>query len=208
MLKEHGQKTVDGRWRSTAAEKNAGVIWDTLKPYLPEAGLVTEIASGTGQHIAQFAALSPRLQWQPTEPDPDLRISIKKNIQLSGLQNIAQPISVNVLSDSDVLPDAKLIVNINMLHVSQPSAMSGLFRCVYRSLEKEGYFFLYGPFIHGGVFNSDGNKSFHSALVEINPGWGLREINAVITEAIRQHFELVAKIDMPANNTSLIFRKV
>jgi len=207
MLKEHGQRTTDGRWRSRAAERNAEVIWQTLVPFLPDTGLVSEIASGTGQHIVQFASLSPQLQWQPTEPDLDLRLSIEKEIQLSGLLNISQPLSVNVLSDSDILPNTQLILNINMLHVSETAAMTGLFRCVSRSLEKGAYFFLYGPFIHDGVFNSQGNRAFHSTLMANNAEWGLREIGEVIAESTRHQLRLFKKVDMPANNTSLIFRK-
>lgn len=207
MLKESGQKTSDGRWRSRAAERNGEVIWESVTPYLPDEGLVAEIASGTGQHITQFAQLSPQLQWQPTEPDSDLRASIEKEIRLSGLPNIYQPLSVNVLSNVDVLPAVKLILNINMLHVSPPLAMSGLFRCVSRSLEKGGYFFLYGPFIHEGVFNSDGNRAFHLTLMENNKDWGLREINEVIAEAGKHKLRLLRKVDMPANNSSLIFQQ-
>jgi hypothetical protein len=207
VLKESGEKISDGRWRSRAAERNGQVIWETVQPYLPENGLVAEIASGTGQHIAQFAQLSPQLQWQPTEPDSDLRRSIEKEILLSGLSNISQPLSVNVLSNLDVLPETKLILNINMLHVSPPLAMPGLFRCVSQSLETGGHFFLYGPFIHEGVFNSEGNKAFHLSLMKSNEDWGLREIIEVIAEAAKHSLRLLSKVDMPANNSSLIFQQ-
>ena len=49
-----------------AAERNKGPILEALAPRLPASGLVLEIASGTGQHVAHFAAATPALTWQPT----------------------------------------------------------------------------------------------------------------------------------------------
>jgi tRNA G46 methylase TrmB len=60
-----------------AAERNKGPILTVLKRVLPARGLVLEIASGTGQHIVHFAEAMPHLTWQPSDPDPELRSSIR-----------------------------------------------------------------------------------------------------------------------------------
>ncbi|MFT6438056.1 MAG: hypothetical protein ACJAVI_006142, partial [Candidatus Azotimanducaceae bacterium] len=49
---------------------------------------------------------------------------------------------------------------------------------------------------------------FHQTLGETNPEWGLREIDNVIYLAESNGLKLEQKVDMPANNTSLIFVKV
>ena len=47
---------------SAAAERNKQPILDELQRLLPAQGKVLEIASGTGQHVAHFAAGLPELQ--------------------------------------------------------------------------------------------------------------------------------------------------
>ena len=54
-----------------------GPILTVLKRILPSSGLVPETVSGTGQHVVHFAQGTPDLMWQPTDPDPELRASIR-----------------------------------------------------------------------------------------------------------------------------------
>jgi len=207
MLKERGSKTEDGRWVSSAADRNKQVILALLSTVLPDHGLIAEIASGPGQHIIYFAENCPNLNWQPTEPDDDLRNSIVRNIDLSPSKNILPPVKLNVLDEHWQLPKVDLIFNANMIHVSPPAATSALMMGVSRHLKSGNRYFQYGPFIHQGEFNSEGNQDFHQTLGEINPDWGLREIDDVIALAKNNGLILSEKVDMPANNTSLIFVK-
>ena len=55
MLKLDGQKLDDGRWFTGSVERNKDPILNLLKRVLPHTGLILEIGSGTGQHVAYFA---------------------------------------------------------------------------------------------------------------------------------------------------------
>jgi tRNA G46 methylase TrmB len=50
---------ADARQYAPAAERNAVPILDVLGRYLPPAGTILEIGSGTGQHAIAFAAAHP-----------------------------------------------------------------------------------------------------------------------------------------------------
>ena len=73
MLKAVGQRLDDGRWFTASAERNKGPILTLLERTLPRTGLVLEIGSGTGQHVAHFAKALPELTWQPSDLDAAFR---------------------------------------------------------------------------------------------------------------------------------------
>ena len=66
----------DTRITAPSAARNREPILHALRRQLPASGTVLEVASGTGEHVAYFAAALPGLQWQPTDPDADRRASI------------------------------------------------------------------------------------------------------------------------------------
>ena len=67
---------------SPAADRNKQPILDALTRILGERGIALEIASGTGQHAAWFAAAMPQWIWQPTDADarmiPRLQAALQK----------------------------------------------------------------------------------------------------------------------------------
>ena len=64
------------RRSAPAALRNREPIADVLAEWLPENGLVLEIASGTGEHATFFAERFPVLAWQPSDIHADALSSI------------------------------------------------------------------------------------------------------------------------------------
>jgi SAM-dependent methyltransferase len=84
--------TCTRRFHQHPQENNKGPILELLTRHLaplPLGSTVLEVASGTGQHIAHFAAGLPHLQWQPSDVTPDLFPSIAAHT--AGAVNVLEP---------------------------------------------------------------------------------------------------------------------
>ncbi len=190
-----------------AADRNKDPILLVLRPLLPMSGLVLEIASGTGQHVAHFASALPNLIWQPSDPDPDMRASIQEWISQTGSTNIRPPLAIDVQEDPWPVDAADALVCINMVHISPWPATLGLMRGAARILSRSGLMFLYGPYKRLGQHTAPTNEAFDAQLKAWNTEWGVRDLEAV-EEAARLHgFDLDKVINMPANNLTLILRR-
>src|SRR6187397_1875343 len=79
----------DARHYAPAAARNRDPILAVLQDYLPQRGLVQEIASGSGEHVVHFAhASDPGRVFQPSDADPAARGSIDAWIAALGLTNV------------------------------------------------------------------------------------------------------------------------
>lgn len=194
-----------------ATDRNRDPILQVLQTVLPAAGCILEIASGTGQHAAYFASqLSPRL-WQPSDPNPFARDSIRAWSQEVGLENLLPPLDI----DAAAVPwsieardlDITAIVNINMIHISPWSCCQGLMAAAGRILPIGGILYLYGPYRRNGQHTSPSNAAFDQQLQARNQQWGIRDLEAVVAEAKQNQLTLQQVIPMPANNLSVVFQQ-
>ena len=80
----------DARRFAPATARNRAPILAVLERVLPARGLVLEIASGTGEHAAAFAAALPALEFQPSDADPDALASIEAWRRHSGAEEPAR----------------------------------------------------------------------------------------------------------------------
>src|SRR5690349_20676778 len=207
MLKQHGNKAADGKWSIPAAERNKAPILGVLKRVLPGRGLVLEIASGTGQHVMHFAKALPDLTWQPSDPDAELRESIRLRVQEERRANVKSPIDLDVIKLPWPLQTADAILAINMIHVAPWSATLALFEGAKALLSAQGVLFLYGPYRRYGRHTSESNARFDLDLRAQSPEWGLRDLEAVSDVAARGGFVLAETVAMAANNFSLVFER-
>lgn len=194
---------------SPSTARNREPILEVLAPRLPARGLVLEIAAGAGEHAVHNAAALPHLQWQPTDPDPEALISIAAWRDHAALPNLLPPLRLDA-SDPDSWPvaQADAVVNINMIHISPWAAAEGLMAGAGRLLPSGGLLYLYGPYLEADVETAPSNLAFDQSLKDRNPAWGLRRLDDVTALAARHGLTLAERIAMPANNLSVIFRKV
>jgi SAM-dependent methyltransferase len=204
MLKAVGQKLDDGRWFTASAERNKGPILTLLGRILPRTGLVLEIGSGTGQHVAHFAKALPELTWQPSEPDAAFRESIRSWVKLENLGNARAPVDLDVCSFPWPVSHADAVLCLNMIHVAPWAATEALLTGAKGVLIPGGVLFLYGPYRRFGRHTAPSNEAFDVQLRASDPAWGLRDLEAVIELAGTSGFELAEVADMPANNFSVV----
>ncbi len=204
----------DNRQYAPATDRNRDPILTVLQQVLPPQGTILEIASGTGQHAIHFApALAPRL-WQPSEPTPQGRASIRAWAAAEPAATLRDPIDLDVCAPrwsvelTPPNPAISAIVAINLIHIAPWAACLGLLAGANRILPIGGILYLYGPYKRKSVPLAPGNEAFDASLRSQNPAWGLRDLETVIEAATIENLTLKTVIEMPANNLSVVFEKV
>jgi SAM-dependent methyltransferase len=190
-----------------ATERNRDPIAAVLREVLPPSGLVLEVASGTGEHAAYFARLFPALDWQPSDPDPNALTSIESWAADAGAPNLLPPVELDAAGTWPI-ERADAVVCINMVHISPWAATLGLMAGAARLLPPGGPLILYGPYRRSEVETAESNEAFDRSLKARNPGWGLRDLSQVGAAAEAEGLALQSVIEMPANNLTVLFRRV
>jgi cyclopropane fatty-acyl-phospholipid synthase-like methyltransferase len=200
------QAEDDKRLFAPAAARNRGPILDVLREELPAEGLVLEIASGTGEHAAHFAAHLPGLVFQPTERDERARESAAAWAAASGLGNLRTPLALDVTQTPWPITRADAIVCINMVHISPWESTESLFATAALTLPAGAPLLLYGPYKRGGAHTAPSNEEFDASLRAADPAWGVRDLEIVVACARKNGFSEPRIVEMPANNLTLVFR--
>ena len=190
-----------------ATQRNRIAITDILRGILPDDGTVLEIASGTGEHIIHFAQEFPALNWQPSDMDTNALTSITAWCDDAGATTICPPIQLNAAASDWPIEKADAVLCINMLHISPWDAAIGLMSGASAILPPGGLLYLYGPYLEVDKKTAQSNISFNQSLKARNSEWGIRSLEDVIDLANGFALRLQQRIEMPANNLSLVFRK-
>jgi hypothetical protein len=195
------------RRHAPATARNRQPILDVLRQHLPEAGLVLEVASGSGEHVMHFAQALPRLIFQPSDPDSDARASIDDWARESGLPNVRAAVALDAQQPTWPVEQADAVLCCNMIHIAPWPAATGLIAGAGRLLSRDGLLYLYGPYRRGGRHTAPSNEAFDGDLRRRNPAWGVRDLEAVAACADENGFGAPQIVEMPANNLSLVFRR-
>jgi len=192
---------------SPAAERNKQPIADVLARVLPPAGLVLEIASGTGQHSEHFARTFPSLTWQPSELDAEALATLTERVRRAALPNLRTPLELDAHEPPLLRGTVAAVICINMIHIAPWSACAALLLHAERWLAPGAPLVLYGPFKRGGKHTAASNAAFDAQLRTRDPEWGVRDLDDVVALARRHSLELVEVVAMPANNFSVVLKR-
>jgi SAM-dependent methyltransferase len=192
---------------SPAAERNRAPILAVLQRLLPREAMVLEVAAGTGQHAAHFAAAEPRWLWQPTDAHEAALAGIAAHV--AGLANVRPPLRLDVLAGHPwpgAAASFDAVYCANMLHIAPWATCAALMRGAAGRLKPGGRLLIYGPFLVDGEPPAPSNLAFDADLRGRDPAWGLRRLAAVQAEAAAAGLAFDQRIDMPANNLVLAFQ--
>jgi hypothetical protein len=194
---------------SAPAERNKQPIFEVLRQVLAPQGNALEMASGTGQHVAWFAARSPRWTWQPTDAEPSALGPIAARVVQERLSNVLAPLLLDVTAPLWFSEDRQFdaIYCSNMLHISPWATCAALMRGSARHLAPSGVLITYGPYLEHEVPTSRGNLAFDQSLRARDPAWGIRRREDVEQEAQRAGLCLSQRHEMPANNLLLVWSR-
>jgi hypothetical protein len=145
--------------------------------------------------------------WQPTDRDAGALESIAAWRDTAGLANLLPPLRLDAASADWPVVRADAVVAINMIHIAPWAATEGLIAGAAHVLGDDGLLFLYGPFREGGVHTAVSNAAFDADLRARDPSWGVRDLGEIAVLAGRHGLKTLERIEMPANNLSVVFRR-
>lgn len=194
------------RLSSPSAERNKGVIADVLEAHLVEGARVLEIGSGTGQHGFELTRRRSDVRWQPSDPDAKSRRS-QNAWALEADDRILPSLALDLLEDDWArgLGPFDALVCMNVIHISPWTVCQQIALRARELITPSGLLFLYGPFKEAEQ-TAPSNLDFDRSLQSRNPSWGVRELDRVIAEMQSGGLNQDRRIQMPANNLSLLFK--
>ncbi len=180
------------------ALRNREALAAALDEVLPETGTVLELGSGTGEHAVFLAARFPALTFEPSDPDPEARASIRAWAAEARLPNLRPPLDLDLLAAAWTRRRADALLCVNVLHATSPACAAALVRGAAQVLPPGGPLVVYGPFTHRGVPLTGRLARFDGELRAADPALGVREVEALVEAARRAGLTLDAELEMPA----------
>lgn len=202
---------TDLRQHAPATARNRDAILAVLRRVAPATGTVLEVASGSGEHAAHFAAALPGLMFQPSDPDGVRRASI--DAWCAGIANVRPALALDAAGDAWPAGPFDVVLCCNMIHIAPWAAAEGLLAGAAKVLGQGqvlgqgGALLLYGPFRRGGAHIAPSNAAFDADLRARDPAWGVRDLEDVDALARRAGLGGPEVVGMPANNLCVIWRR-
>ena len=170
-------------------------------------GVMLEIASGTGEHIVHFARNLPGLVFQPSDLEPDASLSIAAWVKATGVTNVRAPIALEASHSVWPIASAEGIVCINMTHTSPWKATLGLLKAAAAILRPRRRSISMGPINGTGSQRPRATKrSTETFAIAIRTGSARSRSGR--RDGALAGFSGPVITEMPANNLSVVFRRL
>jgi cyclopropane fatty-acyl-phospholipid synthase-like methyltransferase len=191
---------------SPSCDRNREPLLEILRVCFSDRKQVLEVGSGTGQHAVFFAAAMPWLTWQAADMAENLP-GIAMWIDEARLPNLPSAIA---LSAAGPWPKRRYdaVFSANTLHIMGWADVVKLFAGLSGVMAEDAVLAVYGPFNYGGKFTSDSNAQFDVWLKQRSSASGIRDFEAVNGLAESIGLKLIADHAMPANNRTLVWKRV
>src|SRR6266853_20250 len=133
---------------------------------------------------------------------------LAERIRLEGTSNLRAPIALDAREHPWRVAPVDAVFSANTLHIMAWSAVREFVRGVGGCLAAPGVLCVYGPFRFRGQHTSDSNAEFDGWLRVRDPDSGIRDFEAL--EELTRAQGLVCSADhaMPANNRTLVWRRL
>lgn len=190
-----------------SSEQNKAPILAVLREVFDRPATVLEIGSGTGQHAVYFAAQLQHLIWQPSDVAENLA-GIQLWLDEADLPNLRMPLPLDVARDLWPVEAFDAVYSANTAHIMAWPEVERMFDGVGRVLRADGRFCLYGPFNYGGQYTAPSNERFDAWLKSRSPHMGVRDVDDLNTLASAAGMELERDFEMPADNHTLVWKKI
>ena len=190
-----------------SCEQNRAPILAVLREVFADCRQLLEIGSGTGQHAVYFSAELPHLVWQTADVPPH-HAGIRAWLAEAALPNVLPPLALDVCQTGWRGGRYDAVFSANTLHIMSWPEVECFFAGVGEVLEPGGVLAVYGPFNYNGAFTSESNARFDAWLKARDPASGVRDFEAVDALARAQGLVLQQDIAMPANNRTLVWRRM
>ena len=196
------------KYHAESTRRNRTPILEVLKKEIEGSKKLLEIGSGTGQHAVYFSKKLPQILWQTSDRSINHE-SINYWIKRYNLKNLLHPLDIEIgVNEKNINDIFDCVFSSNTSHIMSLENVKRLFALVGKVLNKNGKFFLYGPFKINLEFTTRSNEDFHQKLKAENKLMGLRDIEELDNYAIENNMQNHAFYEMPANNYLSIWKKL
>lgn len=196
------------KYHAESTRRNRTPILEVLKKEIEGSKKLLEIGSGTGQHAVYFSKKLPQILWQTSDRSINHE-SINYWIKRYNLKNLLLPLDIEIgVNEKNINDIFDCVFSSNTSHIMSLENVKRLFALVGKVLNKNGKFFLYGPFKINLEFTTRSNEDFHQKLKAENKLMGLRDIEELDNFATENNMQNHAFYEMPANNYLSIWKKL